>query len=64
MANGCRRVAHMRDMALSGGDGVADPWARGHSNGRRGFNRFKIFKWFENVQTLINPNLTFPCSKN
>jgi hypothetical protein len=46
---------------------VTDPWARGYSNGWCGLNRFKIFKRFENVQifqTLIDPNLTFPSSKN
>jgi hypothetical protein len=31
-----------RGIALSRGGGVADPWARGHSNGRRGLNRFKF----------------------
>jgi hypothetical protein len=32
----------------------ADSWARGHSNGRRGLNRFKIFKRFENAQISLN----------
>jgi hypothetical protein len=53
----------------AGEGGVADPWARGHSNRRRGqnsLNRFKIsnsLKMFNFFQTLIDPNLTFPSSK-
>jgi hypothetical protein len=49
---------------------VADPWARGHSNGlhgQNGLNRFKIsngLKTFSFFQILINPNLTFPSFKN
>jgi hypothetical protein len=28
---------------------VADPWARGHSNGQRSLNNFENFKRFKNV---------------
>jgi hypothetical protein len=67
VANGHRLAVHTCGALLNMGGRVADPWARGHSNGRRGLNRFKNFKCFENVQifqTLIDPNLTFPHSKN
>jgi hypothetical protein len=49
----------------AGEAGVADLWAQGHSNGRRGqngLNRFKIsngLKMFKFFQTLIDPYLTF-----
>jgi hypothetical protein len=43
---------HMRGAALSRGGGVADPWAQGHSNGRRGLNRFK----FKRIQTTSKPS--------
>jgi hypothetical protein len=56
-----------RERGAEQGRRVADPWAWGYSNGWCSLNRFKIFKWFEIVQifqTLIDPNLTFPSSKN
>jgi hypothetical protein len=55
-----------RGMASSRGHGVADPWARGRSNGWRtqnGLNRFKIsngLKLFKFFQTLIDPKFDFP----
>jgi hypothetical protein len=43
---------HMHGAALSRGGGVADPWAQGHSSGRRGLNRFK----FKRIQTTSKPS--------
>jgi hypothetical protein len=52
-----RACAAVRDR----GDRGADRWAQGHSNGWRGRNGLKTFKFF---QMLINPNVTFLSSKN
>jgi hypothetical protein len=41
VANWCGRA---RGAMLSRGGGVADLWARGHSNGRRGLNCFQKFQ--------------------
>jgi hypothetical protein len=55
---------------LNRGGWVADKWAQGHSNGRRGVKRFKLFpnlygsKTFKIFQILTDPKGTFPSSKN
>jgi hypothetical protein len=41
VADGCGQTARARAVPSWGG-GVADPWARGHSNGWRGLHCFKF----------------------